>query len=182
MDACPLTRLNCCLQKHGSEPSLAHLAATVAFDVALATANHMLSIGFVECRLLRSRAGTFNLWSISTSSSDSTSESAADSLMSRSHRELLQHLLRVLVAVLLQGSREEVVRLLAVAFGQVALDVAIFVERTPLVDELLAVPVLERHPSATIGNPEDPLGELQRPSENCFQDSRAGSDFQAAGP
>ena len=55
------------------------------------------------------------------------------------------------------------VRLLAVAFGQVALDVAIFVERTPLVDELLAVPVLERldDPSATIGNPEDPLGELQ---------------------
>ena len=28
------------VQKHGSEPSLAHLAATVAFDVALATANH----------------------------------------------------------------------------------------------------------------------------------------------
>ena len=32
------------------------------------------------------RAGTFNLWSISTSSSASRSESAADSLMSRSQR------------------------------------------------------------------------------------------------
>ena len=35
----------------------------------------------------------------------------------------------------LQGSREEVVCLLAVAFGQVALDVAVFVQSTPLVDE-----------------------------------------------
>ena len=58
--------------------------------------------------------------------------------------ELLQHLLRVLVAVLLQGRREEVVCLLAVTFGQVALDVAILVQSTPLVDELLAVSVFER--------------------------------------
>ena len=34
--------------------------------------------------------------------------------------------------------------LLAVAFGQVALDVAVFVQSTPLVDELLTVSVFER--------------------------------------
>ena len=51
--------------------------------------------------------------------------------------------------------------LLAVAFGQVALDVAVFVQSTPLVDELLAVSVFERldDPPATIGYPEDPFGE-----------------------
>ena len=50
----------------------------------------------------------------------------------------------------------------AVAFGQVALDVAVFVQSTPLVDELLTVSVFERldDPPATIGYPEDPFGEL----------------------
>ena len=52
----------------------------------LRTIENMLSMGFVECRLLRSRAGTFSLWRVSTSSSASRSESAADSLMPRSQR------------------------------------------------------------------------------------------------
>ena len=53
--------------------------------------------------------------------------------------------------------------LLAVTFGQVALDVAILVQSTPLVDELLAVSVFERldDPPATIGDPEDLLGKFQ---------------------
>ena len=53
--------------------------------------------------------------------------------------------------------------LLAVTFGQVALEVAVFVQSTPLVDELLAVSVFERldDPPATIGDPEDPLGKFQ---------------------
>ena len=38
----------------------------------LRTIENMLSMGFVECRLLRSRAGTFSLWRVSTSSSASS--------------------------------------------------------------------------------------------------------------
>ena len=55
-----------------------------------------------------------------------------------------------------------VVCLLSVAFGQVALDVAVLVQSTSLVDELLAVSVFERldDPPATIGD-EDPLREFQ---------------------
>ena len=52
--------------------------------------------------------------------------------------------------------------LLAVAFGKVALDIATLVQSTPLMDELLAVAVLEHldDAPAAIGDPEDPLREL----------------------
>ena len=45
---------------------------------------------------------------------------------------------------------------LAVAFGQVALDVAILVQRTSLVNEFLAVSALEclDDPAAAVGNPD----------------------------
>ena len=55
---------------------------------------------------------------------------------------------------------------LAVAFGQVALDVAILVQRTSLVNEFLAVSALEclDDPAAAVGNPDYLLGKLQSAS------------------
>ena len=117
------------VQQHGGEPSLAHLAVT---RLILRSQTIMLSIGFVECLAQQSACGGSAL-------PRALREVNPPPTTAKPALELLQHLLRVLVAVLLQSRREEVVCLLAVTFGQVALEVAVFVQSTPLVDELLAV-------------------------------------------
>ena len=49
------------------------------------TRENKLSIGLVECNVLRSSAGTFNRCKVSSSLKASNNESAADSLIARSH-------------------------------------------------------------------------------------------------
>lgn len=97
---------------------------------------------------------------------------------------LLHHLLRLLAAVLLQGRPEAATSFLAIALGDVTLIIAAFVDRSPLVNERLAVPSLQclYHPTATIGDPQDSFRELQAPPLHVRQQLLADDVVPIAPP
>src|SRR4030042_1261412 len=69
--------------------------------------------------------------------------------------KLLKHALCIFITVLRQSDLEPSVSFLPVLLGQVALNVAILMDRTPLVDQLLPKSVSEclTNPFAPIGDP-----------------------------
>src|SRR4030042_5099278 len=73
--------------------------------------------------------------------------------------KLLKHALCIFVTVLFQSDFEPPVSFLPVFLGQMALNIAILMNRTPLMDQLLpkSVPQRLENPFASIGDPEDPL-------------------------
>src|SRR4030043_600112 len=71
--------------------------------------------------------------------------------------KLQKHALCIFVTVLFQSDLKPPVSFLSVLLGQMALNVAILMDRTPLVDQLLSKSVSERleNPLSSIGDPED---------------------------
>src|SRR4030065_413420 len=73
--------------------------------------------------------------------------------------KLQKHALCIFITVLFQSDLKPPVSFLPILLGQMALNVAILMDRTPLVNQLLSKSVSERleDPFASISDPKDPL-------------------------